>query len=215
MGKHFLVSCKVKGKIISRYYSLVLVNLSTWAESVNNSGFAAKNYNISKTSGKLRMYVKDYEGGRLSPYVCGMNMGNALNFKGPLGPGLCIQSVFEEDYLILAGGTGILPFLDIVYSIWQETTTKIRLFMYVSFCNEQESFAVDLLQATAEKYSNKFKLWVRFSDKTLPIDEDMINNWVSVQGLFKTWICGPSGFNNHYSQLLIKMGLNKNKILLL
>ena len=216
MGKHFLVSLKVKGKIISRYYSLVLVNLSVWAESVRNSGFTAQNnYNANKTPGKLRIYVKDYDGGRFSPYVCGMCVGDVLNFKGPLGPGLCIQSIVEEDYLILAAGTGILPFLDVIYSIWQEITIKIRIFMYVTFRSERESFAIDLLQATARKYPKNLNLHVRLGDESPQIDQAMISKWINIDKLHKAWICGPSGFNNSYNELLIRMGLDRYKILLL
>ena len=87
--------------------------------------------------------------------------------------------------------------------------------MYVTFRSERESFAIDLLQATARKYPKNLNLHVRLGDESPQIDQAMISKWINIDKLHKAWICGPSGFNNSYNELLIRMGLDRYKILLL
>ena len=117
MGKHFLVTLRIKERTVSRYYSLVIVNIAIWAEQARAAGYVCKNYDVDRTPGKLRLHVKEYTQGLMSSTICTMQPGSIINFKGPLGPGLCIQSILDRDYLIFGAGTGILPFLDIIYNI--------------------------------------------------------------------------------------------------
>ena len=215
MGKHFLVTAKVNRKTVSRYYSLTLVNLNSWAVEVRKKGMPAKNYDTSKTPGKLRLYVKKYEEGKLSPHICSLQINDQLHLKGPLGPGLCIQSLIAEDYLIIAAGTGILPFLDFCYSIWESGNIKQRVYCYVAFRSEEESFAVDLLQAVSNEHKKNFFLHKRLSDSDPQLDSDMLKEWLKLNTLHKAWVCGPPGFNRKYYDILIEIGVSHSKILLL
>ena len=215
MGKHFLVSATVNKERVNRYYSLILVNLAVWADEVRKSGKVASNYNISKNESNLRLYVKKYEKGKLSPHVCGLNIGDQLHFKGPLGPGLCLQSLIEEDYIAFGAGTGILPFLDLVYSIWQQHATKIKLHLYVTFKFRKESFAIDLLEATAERFPKNLKLYLRIEESLPQMDQNILNNWVVLSKVHKVWICGPPGFNNRFRKLMLSQNYSDDKIILL
>ena len=215
MGKHFLVTAKIGKKTVCRYYRLTLVNLSSWAQEVRNKGMPAKDYDTSKTPGKLRLYVKRYEDGKLSPYICDLKINEQLHFKGPLGPGLCTQAFIAEDYLIIAAGTGILPFLDFCYSIWNNLSIKQRVFCYVAFRNEEESFGIDLLEAVAAIHPKSFFLRKRTSEKDLQLDEAVLKKWIKLNYVHKVWICGPPGFNRKYHDILIRLEVPPSKILLL
>lgn len=215
MGKHFLVSSKVKEKRISRYYSLTLVNLAVWADQVRKVGGSVRNYNMDRTQGRLRLYVKCYEKGKLSPVICDLKVGDELHFKGPLGPGLCMVSIIEEDYIAFAAGTGILPFLDLVYSIWQGRATKIKLHLYITFRTNRESFALDLIEATAAKFPKNLKVYIRVEGNLPQMNQEILNKWVVVPTVHKVWICGPSGFNKKFRDLMLSQHFSAGKIILL
>lgn len=42
------------------------------------------------------------------------SLGTVVNIRGPKGRGLCLEAVPSGDVAIIAGGTGLFPFLDLI-----------------------------------------------------------------------------------------------------
>lgn len=215
MGKHFLVTLQIQGRQISRYYSLVIVNLSIWAESARKLGYACKDYRMKKNPGKIRLHIKEYPGGKMSGNLCRLDIGSVVNFKGPIGPGLCIQGILDKDYLIFGAGTGILPFLDLIYNVWLERLKNCRLHVYISFRKEEEGFALDVLQATTKRFPDVVKLYIRNGPAGFELDGEFWRNTLPLQEAELAWICGPPIFNRKVKRILTDEGMSLTKIILL
>ena len=87
-----------------RYYSCVLCSLKYW-----------ENYN--KKDKTLSFYIKPYPKGKVSTCITTLPIGSKLILKGPMSPGLMLNTTKPGLYVACSGGTGILPFMDLVYYI--------------------------------------------------------------------------------------------------
>lgn len=140
--------------------------------------------------------------------------------KGPMGKSLNVQS--EGYHIIFAGGTGILPFMDLIaqvcyfnlglnHLLGNEKTGRIKegfkLKVYVSFRDRQEAIGLDMLTAL-ESYckqnnADNFELEVRISNESKGgrwndawIDKQLEgHNRKTVQ---KIWVCGPPVMNETF-----------------
>ena len=52
----------------------------------------------------------------MTQHLFSLKRGDVISVQGPLGPGLMISEL-KGNYLAFAGGTGLVPFLDLVYLI--------------------------------------------------------------------------------------------------
>jgi ferredoxin-NADP reductase len=190
MGKHFLLTMSEVNQT-RRYYSMVLTNLPNWQEP-----------NLRN----IRLYIKPYDNGKVSSYVTRLEVGSKILLKGPMGPGLMLDNIKPGNYLAFAGGTGILPFIDLVNSILlNEVPEGFLMSLYVSFSNEIDVFALDLLEAAAEKAPQSFKFIINVSSKGTEnaMTSDKIRMLMEGQEkLRKVWVCGSSGFSGFIRKML-------------
>jgi nitrate reductase (NAD(P)H) len=215
IGKHFCVTAITRGRKISRYYSFMLVNLAIWADEVRNAGLQAKNYDVNRDAGRLRLHKKYYEGGLMSTYLASLPLGTSVTMKGPLGPGLVLDSFLNKDYLIFAAGTGLIPFLDIIYAVWRGQIHHGTLHVYVSFRDEASSFAVDLIEAVAKKHPKLIKVYSRIGQAGFQLHGEFWRNIMPLQVAEKAWICGPPAFNRKIQAILLENEFDKNRIIMI
>lgn len=215
IGKHFLVTARVAGKILHRYYSFVLVNLAVWAEEVRHAGMNAHNYKVQKEGNKLRLHTKHYAGGMMTDYLTSIPLGSEIQFKGPIGPGICTDSLAGKEFIAFGAGTGLLPFLDLIYAIWKGRVSNCVIHLYISFRDEASSFAVDLAEATAKLHPSNLKLYTRIGQQGYELNAEFWRNMLPLHLAEKAWICGPPMFNKKIEKILIEEGFNPGKILLL
>lgn len=80
-----------------------------------------------------------------------------------MGPGLMLAPTTAGHCVGIGGGTGVIPFLDLVeFLYWKkvQTTQKsnvlsdLKLTLYVSFRTKDDVFCNDLLNAAAEAYAS-------------------------------------------------------------
>jgi NAD(P)H-flavin reductase len=228
-GKHFLVSAKIKGFHVRRYYSLMLVDYEKWTTEVLGASYAQ--YKIAPMtedlpdtrSNLLKLIIKVYETGKLTSYIDNYGPGLMLNLKGPLGPGLGLGVDHRGKYMAVVGGTGLITVLDFVYFIWnqaqhsQQHSKDVSLFLYVSFRSHKDAFGVDLLRACAKQCTN-LTVHVHFSEGSDESEEKLSPEGlrrVYVKEMNRIWICGPSGFNRWASDMLKKEGVSKETIMIL
>ena len=87
--------------------------------------------------------------------------------------------------------------------------------MYVAFRTRKDGFALEILEKIRNSEGNWLNLIVMTDDnpdkKNIPdVVKKIANGLVT-----KAWVCGPSGFNRYYSNLLIEYGVGKDKIIIL
>ncbi|CAG9319914.1 unnamed protein product [Blepharisma stoltei] len=216
LGKHFKVSAKIKGNTVSRYYSAFFANLHNWADELDGSGNLSKKYPESKT-GSLNFIFKVYDKGAVTQYMHNLGESGELHLKGPLGPGLMLNE-FSGDYLGFAGGTGLVPFLDVANYMWINRASQLpfTFTLFVSFRTNDDAFCVDLLEGTSQALGeNKFKL-IKLIDKQAQEIKlsDVVAKYVGMNPA-GAWVCGPSGYNKYIKDLLTGAGMERNKVIVM
>lgn len=87
--------------------------------------------NAPRLDGGMEFHVGLVPGGRVSrPFVASARPGDRLRLGAPVGTALAIDPVGASDLLMVAGGTGIAPFLallDEIEQAWQERLTSRRV----------------------------------------------------------------------------------------
>ena len=117
--------------------------------------------------GSVKMIYKAYPGGAMTQTLFSLKAGNVLKIQGPLGPGLMISEL-KGKFLAFAGGTGLVPFLDLIYLVWQNRLTiqDFSLTVYVSFRSRKDGFCLELLERLQEKLpSSVFTLIIATSSE--------------------------------------------------
>ena len=152
----------------------------------------------------------------MTNHLNSLKVGDSIQLRGPLGPGLLLQSL-EGNYLALGGGTGLVPYLDLVYMAYkaygnESSTFKLTLFAF--FRTSKDGFALDILEKVSQKVN-----WLDFqltTDENSKISEVAKDVKRRVEGGFDlVWICGPSGFNRFYHNLVLSAGMQRNKVILM
>jgi hypothetical protein len=208
LGKHFMFIFKRKFDWIKRYYSCIFTDFTESSDPLQET--------TERSSGMLKFVFKVYPDGKMTNYLESLNEGDQVMIRGPLGPGLLLQEL-SGTFLALAGGTGLVPFIDLVemaYEKFGNTAEDFHLNMFVFFKSFQDGFALERLKELAE---NAKWLELLIVTDELPNKNDVRN---IIKGLASSnfdlaWICGPSGFNRSYKKLLRKAGLPKDKIILM
>jgi ferredoxin-NADP reductase len=145
LGKHFLFKANVDGRVVKRYYSCLIVDPLKWAEELGVEN------RRNEDCGHIKLIFKVYKGGKGSGFLNEMKENNKACLRGPLGPGLLIDRL-EGKFVALAGGTGLVPFIDLVHMAWsrnQKTNFEFTLFSF--FRDEESAFLVQLLKKVEEK----------------------------------------------------------------
>lgn len=153
----------------------------------------------------------------MGTYLSNLTQDDQVTLKGPLGPGLCIDSL-SGNFLAISGGTGVIPFLDLVYYVWNNRNNphQFKLTLYVSFRARKDVFIEDLLTATQNSVSeNVFRLIIVISGEKNSNEIKDIMKDLGKESPKKAWVCGPSGFNRFVLDNLLESGLARKKIIIM
>jgi NAD(P)H-flavin reductase len=169
------------------------------------------------------LYIKVYEKGKLTQELDHMEVGSMINMKGPMGPGLMLTPGFSGTCAAFGGGTGIIPFLDLVDVIngrkkgRKSPLDAVKLNMYAGFGRQEDVFGTELLFETRDTCRDDFRLHMNVvgaSDSDKPLDADVAKELVPAD-VARVWICGPSGFNKFVLDLLLETGVERGKIIVM
>jgi NAD(P)H-flavin reductase len=152
-----------------------------------------------------------------------MEVGSTIKMKGPMGPGLMLTPDFSGRCAAFGGGTGIIPFLDLVDVIngrkkgRKSPLGAVKLNMYAGFGHQEDVFGTELLFETRDICQDDFRLHMNVIDSPnsdKPLDEDVAKELVPTD-MARVWICGPSGFNKFVLDLLLETGVERSKIVVM
>ena len=213
LGKHYKVTQNTSTGTVNRYYSSLFVDPNEWSNELGITHEKEK----PMEEGLVKFIFKVYPGGAMTTFLNKLQRGEVIQMQGPLGPGLMLDQI-KGNCIALAGGTGLVPFLDLVYYAWKNINQDVQAFnltLFVSFRTLEDGFALEILETMKNIEGNWLNLII-MTDKNpdkprIPsVIGKMLENSVE-----QAWICGPSGFNRYYCELLVSLGLQKEKIMIM
>ena len=159
-GKHVFMSAVINGETVLRRYTPISSNHDTGCVK-----FVIKAY---------RSCERFPEGGKMSQYVDTLNVGDYLDFRGPVGEfeyhrnGKFLienEECFATRFNMIAGGTGITPCMQIAAEILRnpEDPTIVSL---IFACREEGDLLMrSTLDEWAANFPEKFKVHYILSDR--------------------------------------------------
>ncbi|KAF1941671.1 hypothetical protein EJ02DRAFT_377176 [Clathrospora elynae] len=176
-GQHIAIRHVVDGKQLARSYTPTSSN---------------------KDRGRLELTVKIYEGGKLTPYLSKLNVGDTVEIRGPKGEMKYHKNLVKELGMI-AGGTGITPMFQIIRRICEDPRDNTKATLLYANKTEGDILLKDELDEFADKHdqftvhyvlSNPSEGW---QGKTGRISKQMIDEYLPAPAGMdtKVLVCGP------------------------
>jgi len=232
MGKHFRLTAVIAGQKVRRYYSMAIC-LSVgvrnrWIGSMQSLGHDVDTVEFVRRAETdedyMELVVKRYEKGRFSSFIHDMTVGERVEARGPIGPGLRLATTSTGQHLAIAAGTGVLPFLDLIHLLWwQEVNSpdteanvldgfSLHLILFLRHLGE--AIVLDLLQAfhaqCESSGSRRFSFTLSVGLRKLEKMEMLAK--VEVGEIRRVWLCGHAGFGTWVEAILVESGMDRSLI---
>lgn len=150
-----------------------------------------------------------------------LNPGEQVKFYGPMG-GFVLQEEEKNEQVFLAGGIGITPFLSML-SYVDEKKLPLKITLFVSFSTAEDVIFKDKLEEIGQINQNiKVGYTVTkpeesklpWSGETGRISEELIRKHVKIPLEALYYIVGPPGMVSAMEELVGKIGVPTQKILI-
>lgn len=153
-----------------------------------------------KDKGVIDLVVKIYEQGILTKHLASLQLGDEVDFRGPMGR-MKYRSGFCGHIGMVAGGTGIAPMYQLIRAICEDSSDQTTVSLLYANNYEEDILLRDQLDHWAAFYPNKFQVayflqhppkeWKHyrgFVTKDLMLEKLGLNTLDS-----KLMLCGPPG----------------------
>ena len=184
---------------------------------------AVRSYSIASAPNsdrRIEITVERLPNGEVSPYLTQEVMvGDELELRGPIGGWFVWRSDQMEPIQLVAGGSGIVPLMAMLRS--RASTGNSAPFRLLYSVREPETvFYRDELRALSNQSDSVVitYAYTRVTPKDWPrppsrIDAELIatGTWPPTLRL-TTYVCGPTSFVEHATDLLIAAGHDREKI---
>jgi len=168
----------------------------------------------SYQKGVIDLNIRDV--GSVTHAMCNMKVGDKVGIRGPYGTGYPMESMKNNEIIIIAGGSGFSPVRGVVEYIEQNPKDYKGITMFLGFrCPSEVLFKDDI-----EKWSNKYKVNLTV-DKCEPEDKWEKNVGLVTKILEESGMdnkekivvtCGPPIMIKFVIQTLKKLGFNDDQI---
>jgi ring-1,2-phenylacetyl-CoA epoxidase subunit PaaE len=173
-------------------------------------GHAVKrSYSICSDSqhmGSISVGVKQIENGYVSVFLNqNISSGQTISVSEPDGNFIIDSN--QKNHVFVAGGSGITPFMSMLYALLPDPNTNI--YLKYSTLSQVETMFYEELQALNEKYSN-FHLDLIYTNGENLLNEVNLASWIESLNLknFGVYVCGPNGIIKATELACNAMGLN-------
>ena len=184
---------------------------------------AVRSYSIASapsSDGRIELTVERLPNGEVSPYLTQqVVVGDELEVRGPIGRWFIWRPEQHMPIQLVAGGSGIVPLMAMIRSRTSAgSTTPFRLLYSVR--EPSAIFYRDELHALSNQGSSLVVsyAYTRVTPKNWPrpagrIDQELIasSTWPSNHQA-NSYVCGPTSFVEHATDLLIAAGSDREKI---
>ncbi|XP_003485310.1 NADH-cytochrome b5 reductase 3 isoform X1 [Bombus impatiens] len=202
IGQHVHLTVKIGDEVVIRSYTPV--------SSDDDHGYVDL---VIKVYFK-NVHPKFPEGGKLSQYLENLKIGETVDFRGPSGRlvykghGKFSIKILRKDppveynvkkIVMLAGGTGITPMLQLIRAIIKDSTDETQASLLFANQTEKDILLREELDDIAKNHPNKLKLWytIDTSSENWPYSTGFINADMIKDHLFPpspdtiVLMCGP------------------------
>jgi ferredoxin-NADP reductase len=160
----------------------------------------------------LVLTVERLEDGEVSPYLTDvLHVGDQLEFRGPIGEYFVWQESFGGPLLLLAGGSGIVPFRSMLRHRVASGSSAPTWLLYSSRTLGDVIYREELAGLASEEIDVRLTLtreWPeRWGGYRRRIDEELLReiSWQSVERPL-VYICGPTAFVEAAATGLVRLG---------
>jgi ferredoxin-NADP reductase len=177
---------------------------------------AQRSYSIASADARdrLELTIQKVPAGEVSPYLVEtVEVGDEFEVRGPVGGWFRWTSALTNPVLLIGGGSGIVPLMAMVRARVRSVSKAPFHLIYSARTPDHVLYANELFQvATA---TNDIRIEFVFTRGGLPedvrrpgrltsVDLPMLDE--SVRDGMRIYICGPNGFVESASQLLLAIG---------
>jgi ferredoxin-NADP reductase len=181
---------------------------------------AQRSYSIASApeDAQIMLTIERLETGEVSPYLAdNLKPGDALELRGPIGGYFVWHEELGGPLLLLAGGSGIVPFRSILrHHAATHSTVPVRLvyssrsIAEVIYRQELEDFAqhgIDVRFALTREWPDA---WTGYRRR---IDMEILREaaW-PVEARPLVYVCGPTGFVESAANALVALGYDPTRI---
>jgi cytochrome-b5 reductase len=191
-GQHIAIRHMVNGKQLARSYTPTSSN---------------------KDTGRLELTIKIYEGGKLTPYLSKLQVGDTVEIRGPKGEMKYHKNLVKEMGMI-AGGTGITPMYQIIRRICEDPRDDTKTTLVYANKTEADILLKKELDEFAAKH-DQFKVHYVLSNPPQGwkgekgrINKQMVENYLPAPAGMdtKVLICGPDPMMESMVNILEERG---------
>ncbi|OBK16181.1 ferredoxin reductase [Mycobacterium asiaticum] len=175
---------------------------------------AQRSYSLSKpTDGeRIEITVQEITDGEVSPYLIGLDAGEEIELRGPIGGWFVWRPLGDAPVLLIGGGSGIVPLMAMLRQRVLTGTAHFRL-VYSVRSPADIYYSAELNRL--ERDCDWFQLSMVYTRSAAPRSTRPIGR---VRGADLTitpakpgrsvlvYVCGPSGFVESVSARLIEQG---------
>uniref|UniRef100_A0A7N0UMI4 Nitrate reductase n=1 Tax=Kalanchoe fedtschenkoi TaxID=63787 RepID=A0A7N0UMI4_KALFE len=156
VGKHIFVCATIDDKLCMRAY--------TPSSAIDVEG----HFDLVVKIYFKNVHPKFPNGGMMSQHLDSLAIGSKIDIKGPLGH---IEYMGRGNFTVhgkpkqakkltmLAGGTGITPIYQIMQAIFKDPEDDTEMYVVYANRTEEDILLREELDAWAEKYSSRLKVW--------------------------------------------------------
>jgi len=177
---------------------------------------AQRSYSIASASalGRLELTVQKVPVGEVSPYLVEtVRIGDEFELRGPVGGWFRWTESFNGPVSLIGGGSGIVPLMAMIRTRVR-SASEVPFHLLYSVRTPDHVIYANELYRIASSHSG-VEVAYAFTRAGLPGDarttgrltaRDLAAVAASVRGGARTYICGPNGFVENASQLLLDQG---------
>lgn len=168
---------------------------------------------------KIKLCVKIIEGGRGSNWICGLNIGDSVEYMGPNGKFIFHKTDRETDKKILfvATGTGIAPFKAIIKDELKNGN-KNEMELLFGLRHIKNIFYKKFFEKLVEKYKN-FHFTITLSqpeneswnEKKGRVTDILKNKNIDTKNT-EIYICGLKTMVDDVEKILLEKGVTEGQI---
>jgi ferredoxin-NADP reductase len=184
---------------------------------------AVRSYSIASApsaDGRIEISIERLPNGEVSPYLTQQVMvGDELEIRGPIGGWFVWRRDQTEPIQLVAGGSGIVPLMAML-RLRASTGNVVPFRLLYSVREPGAVFYRDELQALSSQGDSLVitYAYTRVTPKDWPrpagrIDAELIGSGMWPSDLRPTsYVCGPTSFVEHATDLLIAAGHDRKRI---
>lgn len=191
-GQHIAIRHEFDGKQLARSYTPTSSN---------------------KDTGRLELTIKIYEGGKLTPWLSKLNIGDTVDIRGPKGEMKYHKNLVKELGMI-AGGTGLTPMFQIIRRICEDPRDDTKTTLIYANKTEGDILLKKELDEFVEKY-DQFKVHYVLSNppegwkgQKGRVNRQMIDEYLPAPAGMdsKVLVCGPDPMMESMVDILKERG---------